>query len=76
MMKYLNMRWVNAQDGSTKTLRVNDVKNDLTQAEVMTFMEKIATTNLLKTSKNSLVDTVDSATIVDTTSSQLFNLVQ
>ncbi|MCL4407404.1 MAG: DUF2922 domain-containing protein [Thermotogae bacterium] len=75
-MKYLNMRWVNAQDGSTKTLRVNDVKNDLTQAEVMAFMEKIATANLLKTSKNSLVDTVDSATIVDTTSSQLFNLVQ
>ncbi len=75
-MKYLNMRWINAQDGSVKTLRVNDVKNDLTQAEVMAFMEKVATTNLLKTSKNSLVDTVDSATIVDTTSSQLFNLVQ
>ncbi|MGC8545373.1 DUF2922 domain-containing protein [Athalassotoga sp.] len=75
-MKYLNMRWVNAQDGSTKTLRVNDVKSDLTQAEVMAFMGKIATANLLKTSKNSLVDTVDSATIVDTTSSQLFNLVQ
>lgn len=75
-MKYLSMRWINAQDGSTKTLRVNDVKNDLTQAEVMAFMEKVATTNLLKTSRNSLVDTVDSATIVDTTSSQLFNLVQ
>ncbi len=75
-MRYLNMRWINSQDGSVKTLRVNDVKANLTQEEVMAFMEKIATTNLLKTSRNSLVDTVDSATIVDTTSSQLFNLIQ
>lgn len=75
-MKYLSMRWISSSDGSVKTLRVNDVKDNLTQQAVMDFMNEIASKTLLKSPKASLVDTVDSATIVDTTSSQLFNLVQ
>ncbi len=75
-MKYLNLRWLNSQDGSSRSLRVVAPKDSLTQQEVTTFMEHIATKGLLKTSKGSIADTVDSATIVDTTSTELFNLVQ
>jgi hypothetical protein len=75
-MKYLNLRWINSQDSSQRALRISDPKDGLTQDEVTAFMQKVASTNLLQTSKNSMVDTVDSATIVDTTSTELFNLIQ
>ncbi|HEU24275.1 MAG: hypothetical protein C0176_03050 [Mesoaciditoga sp.] len=75
-MRYLNVRWISSSDGSTKALRVNNVKENITQEEIMAFMEKVATSQLLKTSKGSPVDTVDSATVVNTDSTQIFNFVQ
>lgn len=75
-MRYLNMRWISSLDGSTRTLRINNVKENLTKDEIMVFMEKVASTKLLQTSNGSEVDTIDSATIINTDSTQLFNLIQ
>ncbi len=74
--KYLAMKFIASSDGSSKTIRLADPKTDLTQSEVQNFMDSVVSSQLLYTSKGSLVDTVDSANVIDRNNNELFNLVQ
>ncbi|WGS63904.1 DUF2922 domain-containing protein [Marinitoga aeolica] len=69
MAKKLRMSFVNTVDGKRKTIYLNDPKPDLTDTEVQNAMDSfigvIVPTGYEK----------DNATIVDTTSNELFDLI-
>ncbi len=74
--KYLNMKFIASSDGSSKIIRLADPRSDLTDTEVQNFMNSVVSSQLLRTSKGSLCDTVDSANVIDRNNNELFNLVQ
>ncbi len=73
--KYLSMKFVASSDGSSKTIKLNQPKDGITQSEVQDFMNSVVSGQLLYTSKGSLCDQIDSANIVDRTNNELFNLI-
>lgn len=75
-VKYLSMRFIASSDGSSRTIRLNDPKEGVTAAEVQSVMDAAVADQLLYTSTGGLCDTVDSASVVDRSSEELFNLVQ
>ena len=73
--KYLNMKFISSSDGSSKTIRLADPKDGLTDAEVQNLMNVAVSAHLFYTSKGALCDTVDSANVIDRNNNELFNLV-
>jgi hypothetical protein len=74
--KYLAMKFLASSDGSSKTIRLADPRDDLTDTDVQNFMDSTVSSGVLHTSKGSVCDTVDSANIIDRNDNELFNLVQ
>ncbi len=75
-VKYLSMKFVASSDDSSKIIRLAQPKDDLTQEEVQNFMNSVVSGSLLYTSKGSLCDQVDSASVIDRTNNELFNLIK
>lgn len=69
MSKTLVMNFLNAQ-GKKTAVRVNNVKDSLTDAEVMAAMDVIIAKNIFESTGGDL-KMKDSASIVDTTTTEL-----
>jgi hypothetical protein len=69
MSKTLVMNFLNAQ-GKKTAVRVNNVKDTLTDAEVMAAMDVIIAKNIFESTGGDL-KMKDSASIVDTTTTEL-----
>lgn len=74
--RYLSMKFIASSDGSSRTIRLADPKAGITAAEVQAVMDEAVSGQLLYTSKGQLCDTVDSASVVDRNTEELFNIVQ
>ncbi|AEX85644.1 hypothetical protein XO10_06080 [Marinitoga sp. 1135] len=70
MAKKLRMSFVNSTDGKRKTIYLNDPKADLTDTEVQNAMDSFVGVFIPSGYEK------DSATIVDTTTNELFDLIQ
>ncbi|WP_456399311.1 DUF2922 domain-containing protein [Mesoaciditoga sp.] len=73
--KYLSMKFVASSDNSSKIIRLSDPRDDLTSSDVQNFMNSVVSSNLLYTSKGSICDKVDSASVIDRSNNELFNLI-
>lgn len=69
MSKTLTMNFLTA-GGKKASLKVSNVKDDVTQAEVKAAMDTIVAKNIFAP-KGGDIQSVDSATLVDRTSTQL-----
>ncbi|MBM7560239.1 DUF2922 domain-containing protein [Marinitoga litoralis] len=69
MAKKLRMTFVNTVDGKRKTIYLNDPRVDLTSTEVQSAMDSFVGVLVPAGYEK------DNATIVDTTSNELFDLI-